>query len=134
MKIKSLIILSIGAIVIGMSAITVSAEEINSIKDVPNEENLIEEQESEEPMLIEPSPYIEPFEEESCEEEIIPLTDRGIPDSSDTPVEDGSEISLISQAESKNNEYMTNSDTPVILIIGTVGVLVILLLVINRKK
>ncbi len=135
MKIKNLIILSIGAVVIGISAITVSAEEINRTNDVAIEVNLIEEQGSEEPMLIEPSPYIEPFDEEIIsEEEIIPLTDRGIPVSSDTLVEDGSEISLISQAESKNIEYITNSDTPIFLIIGTVGVLVILLLVINRKK
>lgn len=109
MNIKILIIMIIGAAVIGMSIITVPAEEINRINEVSNEDILIEEENSEEPVLISPNPNSEPLEEES-------------------------EISLISEAESKNSDILKNSNTPIILILGIVGFLIILLLVINRKK
>lgn len=137
MKIKSLIIIVIGAAVIGMSTMAATADEIERINEVPTEEILIEEQNSEEPILIAPNPDIEPLVDEVSEnEEIVPLVDRGEPVPYDATNEDGSDISLISPAESdsKNSNDVKNSNTPVILILGTVGLLVILLLVINRKK
>ena len=135
MKIKSLIILIIGAVVIVMSAMTVSAEELNRTNEVPNGDISVEEYNPEDPILIEPSPYIEPLEnEESGEEEIIPLIDRDEPVPFDATGEDGSEISLISQLDSKNGKDVKNSNIPVFIIFGVVGLLIILLLVINRKK
>jgi len=107
MKIKILII--IGAVVIGMSVLTVPAEEIPRIYNVSNEDIIIQEQNSEEPILIAPYPNNESLENES-------------------------EISLISEAETKNSDIIENSNTPIILILGVVGLLIILLLVVNRKK
>jgi len=135
MKIKSFIIMLVGATVLVISATGVLAEEINRINDVPVEEFPVEEQDTEEPILIAPSPYGELTEDElTDEDEVIPLLDRGEPDTSEVTEEDGSEIYLISEADSKNSDVIKNSYTPVILILGTVGLLVILLLVINRKK
>jgi len=64
MKIKSLIILIIGAVVIGMSTMTVTAEEITRVDEVPIEDVLIEEQNPEKPVLIAPNPNNEPLEDE----------------------------------------------------------------------
>jgi hypothetical protein len=137
MKTNSLIIMIIGAVVIGMSTMAATAEEINRVNEVPTEDISIEEQNSEEPILIAPSTDNEPLVDEvSNDEEIIPLVDRGEPVPTDATDDDGSEMSLISPAESdsKNSNDVKNSNIPVILILGTVGLLVVLLLVINRKK
>ena len=135
MKIKSLIIILLGAVVIGMSTMSVTANEIERTSEIPIEEVIIEQQNSEEPMLIAPGPADESLEDKATsDEDILPLLDRGEPVPSDSPNDDGSEMSLISQLESKDNGNLQNQNIPVIIILGVVGFLVILLLVLNRRK
>ena len=135
MKIKSIIILIVGAVVIGVLTMGATAEELTRENELPTEDISTQEYNPEEPVLIAPSPDSEPLLDEVSEEgEIIPLMDRDLPVPSGVTEEDGSEMSLISGLDTKNSDKLKNSNTPVIIILGVVGLLVILLLVINKRK
>ena len=125
----------IGAVVIGMSTMSAVAEESLRENSVPVEDTSFEEQNSEEPVLIAPSPNTEEEpnliapapETTSADEEqnlIAPSPD----------VEPSIDGSLISGAGADSKSSGSIKNLPAILILGVVGLLVVLLLVINKKK
>jgi len=135
---KTMILVFISAVVIGISAMTASAEDLRVSEAEIDHGESSGEKGLEEPLIIAPNPYVVNKEDEvSGEDEILPLIDgRNEQVIEDIPENRESDPNIIlgNIPASKDKDDLSNSEMPVIIILGIIGLLIVFMIFINIRK